>query len=164
MLEEYKELLTHQFDAAFCTLDNCIDRCADTAWNAPVVNLAFCALFSIAYPETAPDVTDRTGQTGATIMRQPISRRSFNRAGATAVLGLAASTRTAASADRVSGANDRVRLGVIGVANRGGQLIDAFMTHKDMEIVALCDVDKQALAKAREKCVAPRIPVAIFES
>jgi predicted dehydrogenase len=95
---------------------------------------------------------NQANQTGETIMRERISRRAFNQAGATAVLGLAASTNRAASADKVIGANDRIRLGFIGVANRGGQLIDAFQTHDDMEIVALCDVDKRTLAKAKQKC------------
>ena len=85
-------------------------------------------------------------------MQDKITRRTFNKVGATAVLGLTAAASTARSADRVTGANDRIRLGFLGVANRGGQLINAFMTHADMEIVALCDVDKQTLAKAKEKC------------
>ena len=58
---------------------------------------------------------------------------------------------TKASADRVPGANDRVRLGFIGVANRGGQLMTAFMKHKDMEIAALCDVRKAHLDKANAR-------------
>jgi predicted dehydrogenase len=85
-------------------------------------------------------------------MSKKILRRTFNTAGAVAAVGWVASPTTAASADKVTGANNRVRLGFIGVANRGGQLIDAFMTHADMEIVALCDVDVQTLAKAKEKC------------
>jgi hypothetical protein len=42
MVDTFKELLAHQFEAAFCTLSACIDRCPETAWNAPVGNLAFC--------------------------------------------------------------------------------------------------------------------------
>ncbi len=38
------------------------------------------------------------------------------------------------------GANDRVRIGCIGVGYRGVQVLNAFLTHKDAEIVALCDV------------------------
>ncbi len=84
-------------------------------------------------------------------MRNEITRRTFNKTSAAAALGLAATTTTAARASTIVGANDRVRLGFIGVANRGGQLIDAFMKQDDMEIVALCDVDQNALAKANEK-------------
>ena len=52
---------------------------------------------------------------------------------------------------RIVGANDRVRLGVIGVANRGGQLMSAFLKHDDLEIVALCDVQRSTLDKANAR-------------
>jgi predicted dehydrogenase len=51
----------------------------------------------------------------------------------------------------IIGANDRIRLGFIGVANRGGQLMTAFLKHDDMEIVALCDVAKSTLQKANAR-------------
>ncbi len=54
-------------------------------------------------------------------------------------------------ASRIIGANDRVRLGFIGVANRGGQLISAFLPHQDMEIAALCDIDRTTLGKAKAR-------------
>ena len=41
---------------------------------------------------------------------------------------------------RVIGANDRVRIGCIGVGYRGVQVLFAFGAHKDAEIVSLCDV------------------------
>ena len=40
------------------------------------------------------------------------------------------------------GPNDRIRMGFIGVGNRGTQLLQRFMTHPDVEIAALCDVYK----------------------
>jgi predicted dehydrogenase len=76
-------------------------------------------------------------------MTRRITRRTFTRAGAAAALGL-----TAVQAGKAAGANDRIRLGFIGVANRGGQLISAFRQHKDMEIVALCDVCQSTLNAA----------------
>jgi hypothetical protein len=42
MLQTLKELLGNQYEAALCTLAHCIDRCDDSAWNAPVGSLAFC--------------------------------------------------------------------------------------------------------------------------
>lgn len=60
--------------------------------------------------------------------------------------------QSALSQDRVIGANERIRLGFIGVANRGSQLIDAFKVHPDADIVALCDVDTKTVEKARERC------------
>ena len=38
------------------------------------------------------------------------------------------------------GANDQVRLGFIGVGNRGCQLLRAFLAQPDAKVVALCDV------------------------
>src|SRR5262249_40639209 len=49
------------------------------------------------------------------------------------------------------GGSNRVRLGFIGVGNRGDQLLDAFLVHKDAEVVALCDVYKPYLAAAQKK-------------
>jgi predicted dehydrogenase len=65
-------------------------------------------------------------------MTQP-HRRTFHQTAAAGLL-------TAASAARVYGANDRIRLGFIGVGNRGDQVLDAFLAHKDMEVVAVCDI------------------------
>ncbi len=53
--------------------------------------------------------------------------------------------------NRILGANDRVRLAFLGVANRGGQLITAFEPHDDKEIAVLCDVDKSTLAKVKAR-------------
>jgi predicted dehydrogenase len=85
-------------------------------------------------------------------MPSKFNRRAFNKASATAALGIVATGQTAASATQTAGANERIRLGFLGVANRGGQLITAFQTHDDMEIVALCDVDSETLAKAKARC------------
>jgi len=75
-----------------------------------------------------------------------MDRRTFSKTSAAA-----AATLTAAQASRVLGANDRVRLGFIGVANRGGQLLSAFQPHADMEIAALCDVCRPTLDKANAR-------------
>lgn len=42
MLENFQAAITNQYEAAFCTLGRCVDRCPAAAWNAPVVNLQFC--------------------------------------------------------------------------------------------------------------------------
>ncbi len=76
-------------------------------------------------------------------MKDTITRRSFTKATAAATLAV-----TAAVPARAMGANDRVRLGFIGVANRGGQLLSAFLKQPDMEVAALCDVHKPTLEKA----------------
>jgi predicted dehydrogenase len=63
-----------------------------------------------------------------------ITRRKFHSAAA------AAGAATALGARRVLGANDRVRIGFIGLGNRGDQVLSAFLTHKDAEVVAVCDL------------------------
>ena len=42
MLETVRELTRNQFEAAFCTLNSCIDLCPEESWDGPVVNLQFC--------------------------------------------------------------------------------------------------------------------------
>lgn len=51
-----------------------------------------------------------------------------------------AATAAGLAAARAYGANDRIRLGCIGVGNRGGQLIEVIQRHADAEIVCVCDV------------------------
>jgi predicted dehydrogenase len=80
-------------------------------------------------------------------MSRNINRRSFTK-GAAALGTLAALETTGLSA---LGSNERVRLGFIGVGNRGDQLLDAFLVHKDAEVVALCDVYQPYLEPARKK-------------
>lgn len=77
-------------------------------------------------------------------MPQP-TRRTFTKTAASAA------ALTAASYSRALGANDRVRLGFIGVGNRGDQLLDAFLAHKDQDTVALCDVYEPYLPAAADK-------------
>jgi len=74
-----------------------------------------------------------------------LTRREFSQ------LGVAAVTWSALSRSRIWGANDRIRLGFIGVGNRGGQLLDAFLVHKDMEVAVLCDVFEPYLERAQTK-------------
>jgi predicted dehydrogenase len=63
----------------------------------------------------------------------------------------ATATLAALSASRVWGAGERVRLGFIGLGNRGDQVLDAFLHHKDADIVALCDIYQPYLDFAAKK-------------
>src|SRR5215213_6427661 len=74
------------------------------------------------------------------------TRRTFTKTAAASAAALAA-----ASYSKVLGANDRVRTAFIGVGNRGDQLLDAFLTHKDQETIALCDVYDPYLPAAADK-------------
>ena len=63
----------------------------------------------------------------------------------------AAGVATALSRMRVQGANDRIRLGFIGLGNRGDQVLDGFLPHRDAEIVAICDLWQPYLDFAAKK-------------
>jgi predicted dehydrogenase len=76
----------------------------------------------------------------------------------TAAAGAAASGVPTFVSPRVFGSpkssapSDRIRLGFIGVGNRGGQNLDAFLDLAGrVDVVALCDVDANYLAKALDK-------------
>ena len=56
---------------------------------------------------------------------------------------------TAASYGRVFGANDRIRIGAIGLGGRSGALIDALRRVGGYEIVALCDVYEPRRLRAK---------------
>ena len=77
-----------------------------------------------------------------------VNRRTFVQQAA-ALTGLAVASSGACAT--VLGSNDRVRLGIIGVGNRGDQLLDAFLPHKDAQIVAICDVYEPYKQAARKK-------------
>lgn len=48
-----------------------------------------------------------------------------------------------------AGANERIRIGVIGVNSRGNALAQGFAKMKGCEVTSICDVDSQALEKCR---------------
>lgn len=76
-----------------------------------------------------------------------LTRRRFTRA----------ATLAAASYSRIMGANDKVRIGYIGLGNRGDQVHDAFLEHGDNETAAVCDLRDDymdfAIKKSRAKPV-----------
>jgi predicted dehydrogenase len=73
----------------------------------------------------------------------------------TAGVALGAQTLTAAGYNRSIGANDKIRMGFIGIGNRGSQLLNLFMNQPDMEVAALCDIYEPYLLRDRSK-VDPR--------
>lgn len=56
-----------------------------------------------------------------------------------------------APVDRVAGANERLRLGVIGVNSRGNALACGFAKMKEAEIAYVCDCDLNALARCQNE-------------
>ena len=76
---------------------------------------------------------------------QSWTRRDFTK---TLIL---AGTSTALGSLRAAGANNRVRLGFIGLGNRGDQVLDAFLQHPDADVAAICDLSDGYLDHAAKK-------------
>jgi predicted dehydrogenase len=70
------------------------------------------------------------------------SRRTF---------GKTALAAAAASYSQILGANEKVRVGYIGLGNRGDQVHDAFLEHGDQETVAVCDLREDYMDFAVKK-------------
>lgn len=80
------------------------------------------------------------------------SRRDFLKKSAITTVGISAGLQTFAVSNRsVLGANDKIRMGFIGIGNRGSQLLNLFMQNADCEIAALCDVYEPYLTRDRSK-------------
>lgn len=75
----------------------------------------------------------------------PVSRRALFRAAASAGLALAARPSS------VLGANDDIRVGVIGLGNKGSHHVEQFGALAGVRVVALCDVDPTRLGTLRER-------------
>ncbi len=69
------------------------------------------------------------------------ARRAFLKTGAVAAAGLA----SASSAMKILGANDRIRVAVVGVRGRGWDHVKEFHPIPGVEIAYLCDVDENVL-------------------
>src|SRR5436309_7227803 len=89
----------------------------------------------------------------------PASRRRFLRdsigLGAASAAALARPSSSASSTDRVEGANDRIRIGLIGCGGMGRSDLRDFVKVKNVECVALCDVDDAQVVKAQAEILAP---------
>ncbi len=64
------------------------------------------------------------------------SRRSFITKTTVAAAGVSMGIPaiSSASASRIIGANDKIRMGFIGIGNRGSQLLKMFMQYDDVEV------------------------------
>ncbi|MGD9635454.1 MAG: Gfo/Idh/MocA family protein [Pirellulales bacterium] len=81
------------------------------------------------------------------------SRRQFFRSTASGALAIAASgiaSRAWASSESVG---DTLRLGFIGVGNRGTTLMQGFLARPDCRVVAICDANRQRLSQVRDIAV-----------
>jgi predicted dehydrogenase len=71
--------------------------------------------------------------------------------------GAGAAAWTAASYSRVLGANERVRLGVVGCGGRGAYVTSVFQRNPIVDVVALCDVWEHRAERAKLKATQAKI-------
>jgi len=70
----------------------------------------------------------------------PISRREFIAKSGMATAGTTLGVNALSAQRLQKGPNDKIRMGFIGIGNRGTQLLRLFMKNPNVEIAALCDV------------------------
>ena len=78
------------------------------------------------------------------------SRRDFLRTSA-AFASTNVLAQSAQSYDRVTGANDRLRMAVIGVGSRGQSVMANFMNAPGVQVVAVCDIYGKHVGMAQQK-------------
>jgi len=85
------------------------------------------------------------------------TRRNFIKKAAIATAGITVGTGFPAidTKGAVRGANNRIRMGAIGVGNRGSQLMEIYTQNPDIRLTAVCDIYKPYLNRDRQK-VDPR--------
>ena len=68
----------------------------------------------------------------------------------------AATAATAASYQRILGANNRVQMGIIGYGLIGAQHVETFKKHSDMQFVGVCDVYEPRVEAGLNACGNPK--------
>ncbi|MFI5381969.1 MAG: Gfo/Idh/MocA family protein [Tepidisphaerales bacterium] len=79
------------------------------------------------------------------------SRRIFLAASAASAL-TGCATSTTSTSDKPLGANDDIRVAMVGLHGRGGQVIKEVRANKGVRVAALCDCDSNVLADHEAKC------------
>ena len=88
---------------------------------------------------------------------ETLTRRDFAKAAATAAaIGLSATSRGASAQSKpatstTTSPSDRIRLGFIGVGNRGDIVLRAFLAQPDAQVVAISDLYQPYLDHAAKK-------------
>jgi hypothetical protein len=77
---------------------------------------------------------------------EKIVRRDFLRATSKTAIAM-----TAASYSRVLGANEKVRLGLIGAGERGRHVMGQFQETGRVDVTGICDIYSEQIDKARQK-------------
>ncbi len=82
------------------------------------------------------------------MMNRKIARRKFLKEGTAAAAGL--TLASSALSDDASQSDKPVRVGVVGVGNRGTSLLRVLLSMKGVEVPAICDIDLQHLQRAAD--------------
>ncbi len=87
-------------------------------------------------------------------MNKVLNRRRFLKMSVAsgALLGMSKFGITAREAAAVSGSNEAIRMGFVGLNGRGAELINWFRNVPGVRIAALCDPDGEVLAREKQKC------------
>ncbi len=80
-----------------------------------------------------------------TTRREFIAKTSLASAG----VALGAASLNASAYSRISGANEKINVGFIGIGNRGSQLLELFMNQSDARISAFCDTYEPYMLRDR---------------
>ena len=82
------------------------------------------------------------------LTRKDFLKHAF--AGATAIsVGGVTSVFSANSYNNIVGANEKIRIGIIGVNSRGRAIAQCLAKLPECEVTYICDVDSKALAKCQ---------------
>ena len=85
-------------------------------------------------------------------MASLITRRRFlGRSGAAAVAAPLLASAPVCAAERGTPAGDRITVGFVGVGSQGGYLLKALLGRRDVQVLAVCDVDRRFREDARQK-------------
>ena len=83
--------------------------------------------------------------------RQKITRRSFIRQSTTVAAGVSvASALPSSTWARPAGANNDIRIAVVGLGGQGEYHVKTFNAMKGVRVVALCDPDRKRMQEAAE--------------
>src|SRR5712671_2481960 len=85
------------------------------------------------------------------ITRRQFLEDSMFATAAAAAASSAASVCAAEKAVKKVGANERLHVATIGVNGQGGSHVNELIANKDVEMIAICDVDPAAYQKQKKK-------------
>jgi predicted dehydrogenase len=80
-----------------------------------------------------------------------VNRRQFLQHTAAGAAAATATAVLAQDAPKKSAASERLRVGFVGTAGRAGSLLSGFAGMKDVDVVALCDIDRRRLDNAAQE-------------